>query len=363
MNSSKSSRISEDSIEQALSWIRSLQGSVCILTHKNADPDAVASALALNYLIMYLAPNEVRVSLIAPEGLEAVSKRVIDELNLTDFIGVKCVSKGELDCMYQVIIDTASASQLGEFSGVLRDFMVIDHHEVNNLIDSASTLLYDPGRKSSSEIVFMVIDYLIRKSDLSVPKEILTALIAGILYDTKYLKLADDVTFEIMAKLLRLGGEYTRAIAILSSKKRLDYSERIARIKGAMRAGLYKVNDLIMVITCVGAYESSVLKVLLDAGADVALAISTRKNRGTRIIIRATNEAVDRLGFPLAAELAQELGKQMGGSGGGHASAAGAYVEEFSPKSFIKVLAGFFRSRNINFKTIDEGRWLSECGG
>ncbi len=362
MSSSKSLRITNEGIEKALAWLSSLRGEVCILIHKNADPDAAVSAIALSYLIRYLISSGAAISLVAPEGLEAVSRRVIEALNLLNFVDVKCISKGKVECAYQVVIDTASTSQLGEFSNILRNYMVLDHHEVNTLIDSANILLYDPKRKSSSEIVFMVIEHLLRKSGDSIPKEILTALIAGILYDTKYLRLADDVTFEIMAKLLKLGGDYAHAIAILSAKKKLDYSERVARIKGAMRAGLYKVNDLLMVVTCIGAHESSVLKLLLDAGADIALAIAAKKNKGTRIIIRTTSEAVKHLGFPLAAELARELGECMKGSGGGHASAAGVYVEEFKPESFIKVLTEFFRSRGLNLKIIDEGRWLNECG-
>ncbi|MCD6428370.1 MAG: hypothetical protein J7L12_01995 [Desulfurococcales archaeon] len=293
--------------------------------------------------------------------MEAISRRMVDVLGLKKYVDSE-YSGDDVECTYQVVIDTASASQLGKYSDILRDYLLIDHHEVNTLVEAAKILLYDPRRRSSSEIVFEVMEYLLSKSSGRVPSEILTALICGILYDTKYLRLADYVTFEVMAKLIKLGGDYAAALSILSSKKELDYSERIARIKGAMRAGLYKVGDLVMVITCIGAHESSVLKLLLDAGADIAIAIATRKKRGARIIIRTTNEVIERLGFPLAAELARELGESMKGSGGGHASAAGVYVEEFKAKLFVKVLTSFFKSRGLTLKAIDEGRWLSECG-
>ena len=286
---------------------------------------------------------------------------MVETLNLKKYVDSE-YSDDDVECAYQVIIDTASAGQLGKYSDILRDYLLIDHHEVNTLVEKAKILLYDPKRRSSSEIVFEVMEYLLSKLSGHAQSEILTALICGILYDTKYLRLADDVTFEVMAKLIRLGGDYGIALSILSSKKELDYPERIARIKGAMRAGLYKVGDLIMVITCIGAYESSVLKLLLDAGADIAIAIATRKNRGTRIIIRTTSEVVERLGFPLAAELARELGRSMKGSGGGHASAGGVYVEDFKAELFVKVLTSFFKSRGLTLKAIDEGRWLSECG-
>ena len=335
---------------------------MCIFIHKNADPDAVASAYAISYLIKYLTSGKTLISLVAPEGLEAVSRKMVEELNLKKYVDSE-YSSDDVNCSYQVVIDTASASQLGRYSSILRDYLLIDHHEVNTLVESARIILYDPKRRSSSEIVFEVMKRLLGRLRGSVPSEVLTALICGILYDTKYLRLADVATFEVMAKLIRLGGDYSFALSILSSKKELDYSERIARIKGAMRAGLYKVGDLIVVITCIGAYESSVLKLLLDAGADIAIAIATRKNRGTRIIIRTTNEVVERLGFPLAAELARRLGESMKGSGGGHASAAGVYVEEFKAETFIKVLTSFFKSRGLTLKVIDEGRWLSECGG
>jgi len=361
MSSSEDSRATSRLTEEVASWLSRLQGSTCIFIHRNADPDAVASAYAISYLIKHLTSGRVLTLLIVPEGLEALSKKMIEALNLKKYVDSEH-SSDFMECAHQVVIDTASASQLGMYSSILRDYLLIDHHEVNTLVESAQIALYNPKKRSSSEIVFELMDHLLSKSGCRVPSEILTALICGILYDTKYLRLANDMTFEVMAKLIRLGGDYETALSILSSKKELDYPERIARIKGAMRAGLYKVGDLIMVITCIGAYESSVLKLLLDAGADIAIAIASRKKQGTRIIIRTTNEVVERLGFPLAAELARELGKSMKGSGGGHASAAGVYVEEFKPELFIKVLTRFFESRDLAFKTIDEGRWLCECG-
>jgi len=126
------------------------------------------------------------------------------------------------------------------------------------------------------------------------------------------------------------------------------------------RLGIYKSGKYLIAITCVGAYEGNVLKVLIDNGADVGIAVACRDD-GLRITVRVSEDVVKELGKPLGGLLASYIANNLSGSGGGHSLAGGSYVRGVTPKELFSIFSKFFSSITGDFKIIDNGRWIEEC--
>ncbi len=316
---------------------------VCLTAHNNADPDAVASLIAIKELVKKLINADVEVTL--PTQVSAISKQVLSNLNMT-------LESSPIDSLHScdllIIIDTSSSQQLGEIARYLRGvkYVVVDHHDINRLCEGAELCVYDPSRKSTSEIVTSIYAYL----GLNIGKELSTLLITGILYDSKHLILADEVTFSAMVYLIKCGGSYREALKAL--RKTLGIPERIARLRGVARSHIIRVDNYLVAITCVGAYESSVARALIEVGADAAIVMSSQKG-GCRVDIRCKEGMV--IGDRYLGELiVNELTKSLGGEGGGHKGALGALVKANVPTVFnelIKVL----RKYSKEFKVLEEG--------
>lgn len=325
----------------------------CLITHRNADLDALASALVLREIIIKLIPS-AGAYVIAPDGLDSTSKHFLSNLSIrSDYLYDD--DKFDKYCDCYLVVDVASKEQLGRFN-VLRDYILVDHHEVNTLIDSAVMKLYEPKRKSTSEIVA----YVLFTSGVSLMYDYLTLLIGGILHDSRLLYLADEVTFSILSELIRLGGDYVKARNLLIKRTPMEYSERIARLKAMSRLGIYRSGKYVIAITCIGAYEGSVLKSLLDCGADISIAVTPR-DEGFRVTVRVNEEVASELGKPIAGILTSYLADLLGGSGGGHSLASGSHIPCKEPEAILKALESFFKSLIGSFKTVDGGRWLEEC--
>ncbi len=333
---------------------------ICIVTHRNADPDALASTIALSSLVAKLN-SKLKIYKVFPEGIELISKNLVNELNVdlgNVLISNKDVNYNEL-CDLIMVVDTASASQLAFLANVIksRNYIIVDHHDINDLVRSSLLNIYHHQASSTSEIVSLMSMSL----GLSVEPKIASLLIAGILYDTRFLRVSvTDVTFEVLSWLIRLGGDYERVVTLLT-RKDTPYPEKVARLKAAIRAGIYAVDNYLLTITCIGAYESSALKGMLDLGSDIAIAIALREE-GVRVTLRATKRVIEGMNSLVAAELAKTLSNAFGGSGGGHASAAGAFLKTFNTDEFLKVIRKYFEDKGYRFRVLDEGRWKIECG-
>ncbi len=341
---------------------------ICLATHRNADPDAIASTLAMSELIKYVNKN-CYIEYDIPEGLELASKEVIlklfDEELLNKLLSSKCVSSYDL----VIILDTASKGQLSSYISELIvnndvGYVVVDHHEINNLISNALMMFYDPEASSTSEILASLISKVSIMGKLN--RKLLTLLLIGILYDTKFLRIVRKCSvFKVIHDLILNGANYSESISLLS-RREIPYSERVARLRAMSRAGIYLISkgdkNYLMTITCIGAFESSVLKILQDAGADISVAICRRKEF-TRVTLRASKNVLDDMGKPIAAELANFIGKELGGSGGGHASAAGVVLSSnrSNVNMIFNLIKEYFIKKGYNFRVLEEGRWLKEC--
>lgn len=326
-----------------LAWCKP---GVLIVTHGNADVDSVAAALALEHVLRSYTGSSFEVCF--PEGLDAVSKKALLTLGFDIPRSRKCVG-GRV-----VFVDVSSFAQARgvEFS----ECSFIDHHIVNTLVDSCGPYIYEPESGAASAILAEAL----MLTGFSIPRIYSTLLLAGIMHDTRFLRVLNPRLLKVVEWLLKSGADYDEIVRILTQQE-VSYAERVARLKGLSRMGVYAVGEgYLMTVTCIGAYESSVLRYSVEAGSDVAIALATREDEA-RVTIRASSRLARGLKTPVAAELAKYIGERLGGSGGGHEAAAGAVIPKSSIMGLEELIIEFFSARGYKVRALDRGRWIEEC--
>jgi len=309
-----------------------------VLTHSNADVDAVASAYGISYLLKHLGMDPERVKIFVPESIALEARDLASRCREATGIDIVAVRRSDTSLIVReaqsvdlcIVVDTASSTQLKMLSTFVescRDLVVIDHHASGDLVKSARTRIsiVDPERSSTSEIVAELME-LHGVRPISI---IATALLAGIVYDTKRFLRGSSRTFLLVSKLLEYGGDYGAALSIASSRQREPDSARPARIKCVLRHRGFRVRkcDAYIAISAVGAYESVCASMLLGMGYDIAIVLTDDEVlRATRIVFRAREQALDRCGIDVYRDILRKLVDAFGGGGGGHPTAGAVVV-------------------------------------
>jgi len=324
-------------IRRVLNKISSL--NVGVVVHKNADPDAIASAIAI---AAYLSDLKNYSFIVLPEGLNRVSKRVVQA------VGVKPRLYGisELRILHgitdiYIVLDASNPIQLGEAACYIAnsEYILIDHHEPGELAVHARYKL-TAKTTSTSELV-----YLILKDCWHVSREYATLLLAGILYDSRRFIYVDPLVFSIIHELINVWrADYYLALRSLAHD--MDFSERVARLKGSKRVKLLKHGDIIVAVTHVSAHEASVANALIELGADAAFVVSEKED-GVRIVARANKAFVDKTRLNLGGYFMKALAEKLGGSGGGHVTAGVAVCPR---RSFEEVYITLIKTLNEHLK-------------
>jgi len=315
---------------------------IVVMGHRNADPDALASAYVVREI---LRAEGYDARLVFPEGLSQASKRIVREIIGKEPGDVE--DEAPEESAMAVVVDTASPEQLGELSSFALNVLlvVIDHHSSNKLVERAKVAIHDATARATSELVYLIATHVL---GLELDREALELLLAGIVYDTRHFILSNARTLRIASELLEQGASLERVLKALQSPP-MEPPERIARIKGAKRMHCVRAGDYIVAFTHVGAYESSVARALLDLGADLVIVVSERGSE-TRIVGRARKSIVEKLGIHLGRDIMEQLGRSLGGGGGGHVQAAGASVRASLERVFsevVRIVENLLRSRGL----------------
>ncbi|MEM1767109.1 MAG: DHHA1 domain-containing protein [Candidatus Bathyarchaeia archaeon] len=141
-----------------------------------------------------------------------------------------------------------------------------------------------------------------------------------------------------MAELVDVGINAQELLPLLSLP--MDFSEKVARLKACRRSKMFRINDWIVVVSHVSAYQASAARALIDLGADVA-AVAGQRNDNLEVSIRCTRDFHEKTGIHLGRDIAKPLGEFLQGMGGGHATAAGVNgigEIEVGLKRFLKLL-------------------------
>lgn len=285
---------------------------IAVVTHRNADPDALGAVVGVLSLCRKLGVN---CTCMLPEGISAASKRLVETLG----VDLPCVEEAEERYDLAVVVDVSSPEQMGALSRLVEDapYILVDHHSANQMVKGAALTLYDPQAPSSSELVALILERL----GVGLEAWEASLMLGGIAYDTRRFMRAKHGTFKAAAYLAAQGADYQEVLSALQKRVEEDYSEKVAKLKAASRSRVFAADGLLVVVTHVGAFESSVARALLDLGADVAIVVSEQK-AGVRVSGRAKPSATSR-GVRLGVFM-ERLAGILGGTGGGHDAAAGA---------------------------------------
>ncbi|MEM2878371.1 MAG: DHH family phosphoesterase [Candidatus Hadarchaeales archaeon] len=283
---------------------------ILVLCHYNADPDAVASAVVLSEILKKLG---AQTKAGASENISSAAQTLLEAY------GKKVEIDPALDVDLVVLVDTSSFEHLGGYGETLRssgaDIMVIDHHRPVEEMKKLSKMYFVVEEfTSESELIFRLASEM--KQTLTPDQASL--LLAGILTDTGFFRLAKPETFEVVNSLLKAGAEYDKIVEIMKPPE--DFPKRVAILKGAGRSELHRIQGKLIVFSELGSFEGEMANVLLKIGADVAFVGSEDKD-GVRMSGRGRPEIIKETGLHLG-EIMENLGKSFQGSGGGHAGAA-----------------------------------------
>jgi nanoRNase/pAp phosphatase (c-di-AMP/oligoRNAs hydrolase) len=220
-----------------------------------------------------------------------------------------------------VLLDTNTIQQLGQLeervAKTKAPIIVIDHHAAHPETENMAKLCVTHEESPSTcEIVYDFYKQLNMKPSLNEAK----ALFLGIAFDTRHFILANSSTFKTIAELGDIGVNSQEVLSTLALP--MDFSERVARMKAVRRAKLLKIDNWIIALSHVSAYQASAARALVDLGAHMA-AVAGRKNEEIEISLRCTREFNKITGIHLGKDIAKPLGEYLKGMGGGHATAAG----------------------------------------
>jgi phosphoesterase RecJ-like protein len=297
---------------------------VLLLCHQNADPDAICSAYAFQSLLTKQRPKAT-VEIGTGQGISRLSKHILKRIPITVQLQPD-VEKADA----MVLLDTNTIQQIGQLAERVTKtgapIIVIDHHAVHPQTEQIAKLcITNEGAASTCEIVYDFYKQLNRKPGLNEAK----ALFLGITFDTRHFILANSSTFKTTSELSDIGVNPQEEISSLALP--MDFSERVARMKACRRAKLIKIENWIIALSHVSAYQASAARALVDIGAHMA-AVAGQKNEKIEISLRCTRDFNQATGIHLGKDIAKPLGEYLQGMGGGHATAAGVngtgYVEK-----------------------------------
>jgi phosphoesterase RecJ-like protein len=315
--------------------VRHLYGNVIILCHHNADPDAICAAYAIKKMIHHLNPKTF-VEVITPDGASKLSEKVLEYTELQ-------VSKeslmGKVDTV--IVVDTGSLKQLEQWA--LRfiepgfEKIVIDHHTPDPEMQKHATFYFnDPESIATCEIVFRILKELNTPLD----ETLATALLVGILFDSRQFAIATPGTFRVAAELAEVGATMFKAKELLAST--MDPSEKTARLKAAQRMKVHRIESWFVATSNLSSFQSSAARAFLALGADVSILVGKDKN-AIQASFRSTDDFWKKTHIDLG-EISKILAESFKGTGGGHPTAAGVNGEG-EEKEFLDHALGIITAR------------------
>lgn len=302
--------------------LRELRGRrVAILTHGGGDADSIGSAYVLsNLLRKHYGVEEIFFTV--PGSISTHSKVILNYLEFE-------LSEVE-DADTYIVVDAGSPEQLEDYLWIFssgREIIVVDHHETSVEVYRGVKLFASDNYQSVCELVYELAEY----EGYSLKLREAEALFLGIYYDTVRLSVADE---ETLSKVCRLAGIGVKPMKILSQlETTMDVSERIARLKAAMRMKVYRLGDWVIALSRVSGFQSSAARSLISLGVHASI-VAGESDEGVQASMRAVQDIV-KAGLDLG-KLASRIGEEFEGHGGGHATAAGAFCKTSDLEKVLK---------------------------
>lgn len=286
-------------------------GRTLVLSHRNADIDAMGCSIALAAMF----PD---VTIGAIESISRGGQNLVASFGDRYPVVVDPVVEHEQSPYDRIVfVDTSSPRQVEPYDRFLGSSIVIDHHLENTALRTVNPrYVSDSASPSCAQLVHR----LAVEAGAEVGHDASLALVAGILADTERFRIAPNAAIRDALAILDAADLELAEVVQAIERPVYDRSRAIAMLKAASRTRHEVIGDLVLAYTHVGAFEASAARSLVAMGADVAL-VASDDGDGTSLTGRAGTRALD-AGFHLARFLTR-LGERTGGAGGGHAGAAG----------------------------------------
>jgi len=303
-------------IQKIVSLIEKIEAKLTVLLcHNNADPDAIGAAYALSGLLNRLKPN-LATEIAVASGPSKLSKKIITVLPI-EIVDQPHINQADI----LFLVDTNNIRQLDLlYSKILPDqpLVVVDHHSSHPETEQLATLsVVDETASSTCEVVYR----LFEEAEVKPSPDEAKALFLGIAFDTRHFVIANSGTFKVLTSLIDSGVDVQEILPILSLP--IEFSERVARLKACNRIRILTLNNWLIALSHVSAYQASAARALISIGAHVAI-VAGQKDEKIQVSFRATREFYLETGIHLGNDFAKPLGDFINGIGGGHSVSAGA---------------------------------------
>ncbi len=291
-----------------LSVLRKCTGKTAISFHSHADPDAVASAIALQPLVPHAVVRAI-------DDVDASAKNLLQNLGY----GLKAFASPTHIHHFDniVFVDVSSAQLLAGIADELPAYKgnvyIVDHHVHGKRIHAKASLLMR-HRSSCAEVVLEIWN----ASGKRIPAPLASLLLAAVISDSAEFKSANEETFHAVVDLLSASKlSYEQARSLIATT--VDPAKRMAVIKAVGAARVVQEGTYLIACTQTNAFELSCAQGLLDCGADVAVAANPGKGR-----LSAVKKNTVAAGNLSIGNIMEKVGKAYGGTGGGHENVGGA---------------------------------------
>lgn len=220
--------------------------NVLICGHKSADYDSLGSAFGAAYACNALG---VKANIIYNSRV-TLAKKLADDILKTEFADIFIEEDEALKLIDSntlfILTDTHSASICdapSAYSGTERK-AVIDHHRLVPGTDTEKLLfIHNPNASSACEMVAEILQQIVK--DERIPESVATALLSGIMLDTKEFVLRTAVsTFETAAYLKSCGADTVRVNRYFTTDP--ETSRNINKVIGSaeIKNGIYAVSKV-----------------------------------------------------------------------------------------------------------------------
>ncbi|HME51223.1 MAG TPA: DHHA1 domain-containing protein [Candidatus Lokiarchaeia archaeon] len=288
---------------------------IVFFSHENMDPDAIGSIIGMIGFLEASFASKFNY-LVFPPRISKLSRKVIDALQFN----ISTIETIPSTDFLPILVDSQNISNVIKNDEILSKSLqersiIIDHHFAE------SSLTYRFGYiDSTSQSACEIIQSFFQARAIEPVEPFNRALLAGILYDSGFLKYAQNSTVHAVDQLL--GTDFTLNDIRQMLNDSMDLSERIARLKAGIRCNLTKIGETVIATSEVSTFEASACRGLIGLGADIAMVLAQNKGE-VRISARQTDDCHVQHGLNLAV-IMQAIAPVIGGSGGGHELAAAA---------------------------------------
>lgn len=306
---------------------------VFIVPHIGADLDAIASCIAMSYIVKKFGKEvhiildedstkiEPGVKMIIDESIKNISIITLDKykkMSSDNDLLVACdVNKSYLVCC---------KNELGMF----KEKVVIDHHNEDASTIETNTKLILPEKSSASEIMFD----LLKQFQIKPDSFLANYLLAGIYLDTnKFTKNASSNTMNTVACLTKKGADICKVNRYFEED---FYSDR--RVQGLIdKSEFYSYS----VVLCVGDSKVRYLKEELAKAADYLLKF---RNVDASFAVGYTDDDVISISARSKGEI--NVGEIMSSlKGGGHITSAATRLEGENLEETVKTLKKIYKPK------------------